>query len=82
MRSGSTGVRYPTSELHQNNFKTLSAPRMMTVKMIVCEQPQKMYVYDLLLLNIYISQRNSISVVSVGVNYPGGRQKSISKNKP
>lgn len=48
--------------------------------MIVCEQPQKMYVYDLLLLNI--SQRNSISVVSVGVNYPGGRQKSINKDKP
>ena len=41
-----------------------------------------MYVYDLLLLNIYISQRNSISDVSVGVHYPGGRQRSIDEDKP
>lgn len=71
MRSGSTGVRYPTSELHQNNFKD--------VKMIVCEQPQKMYVYDLLLLNI--SQRNSISVVSVLIILVVVKRASIKTNR-
>lgn len=79
MRSGSTGVRYPTSELHQNNFKAPSAPRMLTVKMIVCEQPQKMYVYDLLLLNI--SQRNSISVVSVLIILVVVKRASVKTNR-
>lgn len=49
--------------------------------MIVCEQPQKMYVYDLLLLNIYISQRNSISVVSVLIILVVVKRASVKTNR-
>lgn len=73
------GSPISNEELHQNNFKAPSAPRMLTVKMIVCEQPQKMYVYDLLLLNI--SQRNSISVVSVLIILVVVKRASVKTNR-